>query len=218
MLIAVMAAIVTSCSTSQNVGGGMIQKRKYTKGFYWNHGGGNASAKQTVTKDEQPYEAIETAAVAEPIVPQTVVENRTAETPVATVTTPVSTTTAAIPAEQRTAAAPAKKAPLTPVSAAASKKASKPQASLKKNKISKQSKSKGGAGAGSDVEIILLVIIAIFIPPLAVGLFEGITTRFWIDLILFLIGIGLGLGLGGIAYLCLLISVIYALLIVLGAI
>ena len=52
---------------------------------------------------------------------------------------------------------------------------------------------------------ILLVILAILIPPLAVGLYEGITTRFWIDLLLTLL-------------LFYLPGMIFALLIVLGAI
>jgi len=34
---------------------------------------------------------------------------------------------------------------------------------------------------------ILLIILAILIPPLAVGLYEGITTRFWISLLLTLL-------------------------------
>jgi len=40
--------------------------------------------------------------------------------------------------------------------------------------------------AASDTNI-LLIILAILIPPLAVGLYEGITTRFWISLLLTLL-------------------------------
>lgn len=67
---------------------------------------------------------------------------------------------------------------------------------------------------------ILLIILAILIPPLAVGLYEGITSRFWIDLLLALIGWGLGWFLLGpqLAWVAGLAAVIYALLIVLGAI
>ena len=71
-----------------------------------------------------------------------------------------------------------------------------------------------------DVELIIMVILAIILPPLAVGIYEGITTRFWITLILWLIAWGIGgalLGFG-IAGLCSLIAVVYALLIVLGVI
>jgi uncharacterized membrane protein YqaE (UPF0057 family) len=72
----------------------------------------------------------------------------------------------------------------------------------------------------SDIPLIILVILAIIIPPLAVALFEGITTRFWIDLVLALVGWGVGwalLGLG-LAALCGLVAVIYAVLIVLSVI
>ena len=79
-------------------------------------------------------------------------------------------------------------------------------------------KSNDNGAAAVDGMTILLVILAIIIPPLAVFLFEGVTTRFWIDLILALVGIGLGVGLGGLAYLAALASVIYALLIVLNVI
>lgn len=40
---------------------------------------------------------------------------------------------------------------------------------------------------GGDTELLLLVIVAILLPPLAVGLYEGITTNFWIDLLLTLL-------------------------------
>lgn len=36
----------------------------------------------------------------------------------------------------------------------------------------------------ADDMLVLLVILCFFIPPLAVGLYEGITTNFWISLIL----------------------------------
>ena len=39
-----------------------------------------------------------------------------------------------------------------------------------------------------DINTLLLVIIAILLPPLAVGLYEhGLTKRFWIDLLLWLL-------------------------------
>ncbi|MBK9192423.1 MAG: YqaE/Pmp3 family membrane protein [Crocinitomicaceae bacterium] len=57
------------------------------------------------------------------------------------------------------------------------------------------------------------------LPPLAVFLFEGASSRFWIDLILFIIGIAVvGWLLNGLSGLALLVSVIFALLIVLGVI
>lgn len=75
------------------------------------------------------------------------------------------------------------------------------------------------ASSNSDVMLILLVILALILPPLAVFIFEGGTTRFVIDLILWLLGWGVGWYLwgprGGLFSLA---AVIYALLIVLSVI
>ncbi len=82
-----------------------------------------------------------------------------------------------------------------------------------------QKSDESGEIGNSDLELILLVILAIIIPPLAVFLFEGVTTRFWIDLILAILGYGIGFGVLGFGWWLLgLIAVIYALLIVLEAI
>lgn len=40
---------------------------------------------------------------------------------------------------------------------------------------------------GADVSTLLLVIIAILLPPLAMALYDGISTRFWISLLLTLL-------------------------------
>tara|TARA_Y100000589_G_scaffold306395_1_gene321100 strand:- start:43197 stop:43778 length:582 start_codon:yes stop_codon:yes gene_type:complete len=53
-----------------------------------------------------------------------------------------------------------------------------------KNEILNNKKS---SNKSKDVDTLLLIIIAIFIPPLAVALYEGITTNFWIDLLLTLL-------------------------------
>ena len=79
-------------------------------------------------------------------------------------------------------------------------------------------KSDNNNAADSAGMTILLVILALIIPPLAVFLFEGVTSRFRIDLVLAIVGIGLGVGLGGLAYLAALAAIIYALLIVLNVI
>ena len=69
-------------------------------------------------------------------------------------------------------------------------------------------------GKADDVELILLVIIALFIPPLAMYLYDGDTTsRFWISLILMLAAIPLWGILGALA---LTASVLYTLYIILS--
>lgn len=68
--------------------------------------------------------------------------------------------------------------------------------------------------SSSDVELILLVIIALFIPPLAMYLYDGeASSRFWISLVLMLLAIPLWGTLGALA---LLASVIYTLYIILS--
>ncbi|MFT5779431.1 MAG: uncharacterized membrane protein YqaE (UPF0057 family) [Crocinitomicaceae bacterium] len=81
----------------------------------------------------------------------------------------------------------------------------------------------GAAAVDSTVMTIILVILALIIPPLAVFIFEGASTRFWIDLVLAILGFGVGFLLisifsGGVWWLLGLISIIYALLIVLSVI
>lgn len=88
----------------------------------------------------------------------------------------------------------------------------------KTERSTKSSESKRASDA--DVRTILLVILALFIAPLAVFIFEGASNRFWLTLVLWLIGIGVGFFLfgGSIAWACGLIAAIYAILIVLGVI
>ena len=69
-------------------------------------------------------------------------------------------------------------------------------------------------GAEPDTNTLLLVIIAILLPPLAVYLYEGeINNKFWITLLLWVLGI-----LGGFffSWFALLASIVYALIVVLG--
>ncbi len=59
-LIAGAILILSSCATSNEVnGGGIFQKRKYTKGFYWNRGG--ASTESALKVNEESLEEGELA-------------------------------------------------------------------------------------------------------------------------------------------------------------
>ncbi|MEZ4777496.1 MAG: YqaE/Pmp3 family membrane protein [Bacteroidia bacterium] len=69
-----------------------------------------------------------------------------------------------------------------------------------------------------DLDPVILIILAIVIPPLAVYLYDGAATnRFWLNLILTLLGYG-GLGILGFGYIGGLVAIIHALLIVTGTI
>ncbi len=72
------------------------------------------------------------------------------------------------------------------------------------------------AGQDVDTNTLLLVILAILLPPLAVYLHEQETnTRFWVTLLLFLLGLA---GAFLFSWLLIFAAVVYALLVVLGAV
>lgn len=209
---------VSSCGIySNDFSGGGIQKRKYTRGFYLNKRGHLKTAKHETVKSEE-LNVITEEEVKEPVLVETV------------------STMDAI--QQQTEPNNEKQ---TDQSSGSSENKSKKKAAVTKTKkearpaqqtqrkprepeyympyLNLKEKTTFSADASSDpVMTILLVILAIFLPPLAVVLYEGITKRFWIDLVLFMIGIGVGVFGGGIAWLCALAAVIYALLIVLEVI
>ena len=69
-------------------------------------------------------------------------------------------------------------------------------------------------GFDTDTNTLLLVILAILLPPLAVYLHQGeINTKFWIALILWLLGWAVA---GPWSFLGLLPAIIYALIVILG--
>ncbi len=69
-------------------------------------------------------------------------------------------------------------------------------------------------GSDPDTNTLLLVIIAIFLPPLAVYLHQGeVNNKFWITLLLFLLGV---FAVFFLSWLALLAAIIYALIVILG--
>lgn len=196
LLTGVLALVMASCSTSQNtVGGGSLQKRKYTKGFYLNK---NHSFRSTrgqaseTTLAGETVQAGETAirpeaekpAVAEQVVAQTVPQEQTS------FVTDQNTERNHPQKPDENQKAPAKKK-VTPAS-----KQQKPTVPVRPRrerenehfipmKDKKMQYQQQHSGAGSADEMLLLAIIfAILIPPLGVAIYEGITTRFWISLLL----------------------------------
>jgi uncharacterized membrane protein YqaE (UPF0057 family) len=69
-------------------------------------------------------------------------------------------------------------------------------------------------GEEVDTNLLLLVLLALILPPVAVYLHEGTTNnRFWITLLLFVLGIS---GIFIFGWWAILASIVYALIIVLG--
>jgi uncharacterized membrane protein YqaE (UPF0057 family) len=211
---------VSSCGIySNDFSGGGIQKRKYTRGFYLNKRGHVKGGKSEVSKTETVEVNSELVIVDNepsadlPIIPAIQAQNDPGNDK---------------QAEQTNSSNEGKSK--KKASAVKTKKESRPaQQTQRKPRepeyympiLNKKAKTVMSAAASSDpVMTVLLVILAILLPPLAVAIYEGITKRFWIDLVLFVVGIGVGFWLfgGGIAWLCALAAVIYALLIVLEVI
>jgi len=94
-----------------------------------------------------------------------------------------------------------------------SRKEKKAKLKLLKKELFAQIKAKK-EGREADTNTILLVILAVLLPPLAVYLHQGeINTKFWITLILWVLGF---IAFTWLAWVPLLASIIYALFVILG--
>ncbi len=211
---------VSSCGIySNDFSGGSIQKRKYTRGFYLNKRGNLKTAKQETVKSEE-LNVITEEEVKEPVLVETVstmdaIQQQTE--PNNEKQTDQSSGSSENKSKKKTAVTKTKKEARP--AQQTQRKPREPEYYMPY--LNLKEKTTFSAAASSDpVMTILLVILAIILPPLAVALYEGITKRFWIDLVLFVIGIGLGFWLfdGFFVGLCALFAIIYALLIVLEVI
>jgi uncharacterized membrane protein YqaE (UPF0057 family) len=207
--------ILGSCGTSNDVvGGGIFQKRKYNKGFYWNRNA-NTKDSETVKFEEVKGSDVEYAMEQESASSAITVQDAYAS---------VETSQDVASVNEGEVAVTMNDAAVVSVKNSAASEVANSETSTGKFSVFKAKKEavkfvkKNSSSPASDVATILLVILAILIPPLAVLLFEGITSRFWIDLILAILGWGAYGILGGIFWLCGLIAIIYALLIVLNVI
>lgn len=211
--------ILGSCASSNEVtGGGFLQKRKYTNGVYFK---GNGNLKGTSAKNEEKELDIFKG------------EERNSKKYVSSTTASSETTSEletifaeeSVQAEEMTVltdgVASENNSKTKTITAVETEQSSNIESQREVNQLSKKVnlRKKTQKAPAGDVELILLVILALIIPPLAVYLYEGATQRFWIDLILALVGWGIGFWLlHGLAWICALVSVIYALLIVLEVI
>lgn len=226
MLIAVV--LVSSCGMSGNgFSGSSIQKRKYTSGFYLNGKGslkglkGSADSKEDKEaenrKSELKHAEVDskeetTGKVETPII-KTQQEEVVVNQEVATVETSNETNTPVVsPKEDNNVAKTVSKEDAKAVT-------KKPMNQIQAVKKVLNAKKAATVDTSDPLILILLVILALILPPLAVFLVDGASNRFIIDLILWIIGWGIGFWLiPHLAWLCSIIAVVYALLIVLGVI
>ena len=211
---------VSSCGIySNDFSGGGIQKRKYTRGFYLNKRGHLKTAKHETVKSEE-LNVITEEEVKEPVLVETVstmdaIQQQTE--PNNEKQTDQSSGSSENKSKKKAAVTKTKKEPRP--AQQTQRKPREPEYYMPY--LNLKEKTTFSAAASSDpVMTIFLVILAIILPPLAVALYEGITKRFWIDLVLFVVGLGVGLLLfdGLFVGLCAMFAIIYALLIVLEVI
>lgn len=200
----VFALVLSSCSTFKKVD---IVKRHYNNGYHIAIRDQKTKTEPVaVVKDKQNPDAVATATPANTVTatpeqpavqPTTVHEN-------APVVAAQKAETTTRPEKQRTSSSPA--------IASVKKEPAKAKHNLRMPEYKAKTWSASRSNSGGDVNLIILVILAIILPPLAVYLAEGITGKFWLTLILCLLGGGLALGVLGYIGLLWLIAIIIALL------
>jgi uncharacterized membrane protein YqaE (UPF0057 family) len=215
-------AILASCSTSNDVVSGRgIQKRKYNDGYYislgkkFNKTNKNVKVEEVVLSEEtaenfkiERSTELEKSGATEPsIAPVSngeVIAPTTSNDP-----SPVTTTSEIETDENEISNA---------VKVAEEETISYKPGRVYSPKMIKTIVSESAA-ADSTVMLVLLIILCFILPPLAVFIFESASGRFWIDLILWILGWGVGWWLlGPLGWLCSLAAVIFALLIILSVI
>lgn len=216
----IVTLILGSCASSNEVTGGtFLQKRKYTKGIYFKNNGdiNGVSAKNEneelaiLKTDELKSKKHIKSATAVSENSNEIQEMFGEEIKGSTIELENSSVSDAISIDESTGTISN-----TTIDEEKTAEVRIVEKQLSTKNSAKQKRSNAPAG---DVELIILVILALIIPPLAVFLFEGSTQRFWIDLVLALVGYGVGFALlGSLGWICALVSVIYALLIVLEVI
>ena len=223
-LLAMVGLILGACSTSNNVmNNHLITKRKYTKGFHFNTKKHFKSEKTDKTEELAFNASEEGVNDMQMRRSNDLAFNETANTELHG--SNLNQVQVAENAEVKTATtqnAGTKSDKITRSNASGlnivswSNNTREKVSEIKQVQKQKQASKKA---ADDTVMLVLLVILAFIIPPLAVFIYEGATNRFWIDLILAILGFGVGFWLlGGIGWLAGLAAVIYALLIVLAVI
>ncbi|MEY3237033.1 MAG: hypothetical protein RI883_1134 [Bacteroidota bacterium] len=208
--------ILGSCSTSNEVvGGGIFQKRKYNDGVYWNR---NSNLKESSAKNEKGLDIFknEEKSSAKYVGSSSLYNESVNESENIATVENIEKINDVVNMEL--ADDLNSDAVISNLSQKNIETAESENVSNQKEVLSKKSENKK-APVDDTVMLILLVVLAILIPPLAVFIYEKASTRFWIDLILAILGFGVGFWLlGGLGWLCGLAAIIYALLIVLEVI
>lgn len=218
ILSLIAGIILASCSTGNDVVSGRgIQKRKYNDGYYvsWNKNNKDKNGNQDVViyhAETNQKSSAQNSNTYENIKPLSLIENTEEETFVLDQKQSISFN------EESNSYVKTERIISHPLSERTPKMSFKPGRIIKPLPYVNMNEN-SAASSGGIMLVLLVVLCLIGLPWIAVLVFEGATNRFWIDLILWLIGVAIfGWLLSGIAGLALLVSVIYGLLIVLSVI
>lgn len=172
LLFILLAVVVfSSCNYMENL---QVEKRHYRNGYYVHHSGKAGENKTVAAVNETAAVENENIAAVKPEALQEEMQ-------------PVAETHIAILPVKENPSAAHKTIEAAPVKKEKPQKADHVIAKLKQGAKPKQNP------AADDVSTneLIMIILAIFISPLAVYLKEGVTNRFWIDLVCWLLGGGL---------------------------
>jgi uncharacterized membrane protein YqaE (UPF0057 family) len=200
----VFALVLSSCSTFKKVD---IVKRHYKGGYHIAVRDQKTKTEPVaVVKDKQSPDAVATVTPANTV-------TATPEQPVVQPTA-VQENTPVVTAQKTETTTGSKKADKSssPAIASVKKEPAKTKHQLRMPTYKSKTWSASRSTSGGDVNLIILVILAVILPPLAVYLAEGLTGKFWLTLILCLVGGGLAIGIAGYLGLAWLIAIIIALL------
>jgi uncharacterized membrane protein YqaE (UPF0057 family) len=180
-LLFILLAVVFVFSSCKHMGNLQIEKRHYRNGYYVHHSGKSSENKTVAAVHETAVVENENVAA---IKPEIVIEE----------TLPVAETHATIlPAkkDQATAQKKFEAAPQSRMTPADKKEKVAEKVRPVVSQLKQGSKPKQTPPADAGLNDVVMIILAIFLSPIAVYLKEGVTNRFWIDLICWLLGGGL---------------------------
>ncbi len=190
LAVILSVAILASCGTSHDVvDGGLFQKRKYNKGYHVSKKSKVNTSTTKVNEDEIASNPIEKVDVkADPIV----LETESTASVVAVESSEVATTTTGTKKTNNTSLEqPSQKSSKNTSGLIFKKQRNMTRGSFGMINPSSPVKVDQGSNVSDAQETssntLLLVIIAFFIPFLAVALYDGISGRFWLSLILTLL-------------------------------
>lgn len=183
--ITLIALILGSCSTSSDLNDtSILKKRRYSKGYHVNIKGNNKAKKvnwataEMESVEPKPANEMESQNMAQASLSTELSETDLTPSPVIP--------TANESAKSKTAEREMKTTPVK-TQIETNERSRKDRVSKKHLNSSNVAIPTSTAVASGGESIILYVILAIILPPLAVGLLYGIGTEFWLSLILTII-------------------------------